>query len=70
MASKMAPFQKTVQTMMPYPSTNANVVHIKYQEPGVIYDQPDFTYEYITYRGNAQVRVRRGVVMEANNGSL
>lgn len=70
MASKMAPFQATVQTMLPYPSTAANVVHIEYNNAGVIYDQPEFTYQYITYRGNVQVRARRGVVMEANNGSL
>lgn len=70
MASKMAPFQATVQTMLPYPSTASNVVHFEYNSPGVIYNQPEFTYQYITYRGNVQVRTRRGVVMEANNGSL
>lgn len=70
MASKMAPFQATVQTMLPYPSIASKVVHIEYNNAGVIYNNPDFTYQYTTYRGNVQVRTRRGVVMEANNGSL
>lgn len=60
----------TAQSMLPYPSTASNLVRITYDNPGVQYEQPYFTYEYITYRGNAELRTRRGVVMESNNGSL
>lgn len=66
MAATMAPFEVAIQKMQPYPSTNANVVHFEYNSPGVIYDNPDFTYQYTTYRGNAQLRTRRGAVMENN----
>lgn len=70
MASKMAPFQPAVQVMKSYPSIASNVVHFSYNNSGVIYNNALFTYQYTTYRGNAQVRVRRGASMEANNGSL
>ena len=64
MAATMAPFQVGVQKMLPYPSIASNVVHFTYNNPNVIYNNPEFTYQYTTYRGNATVRVRRGVVME------
>lgn len=51
--------------MLPYPSIASNVQHIAYQEPGVIYNNSEFTYQYITYRGNALPRNRRGAVMES-----
>lgn len=56
--------------MLPYPSIASNLVRTTYNQAGVQYEQPYFTYEYTTYRGNAELRVRRGVVMESNNGSL
>lgn len=56
--------------MQPYASNAANVVHFAYEAPNVFYNNPLFTFNYTTYRGNLSVRVRQGVVMESNNGSL
>lgn len=60
----MQPRQIAQARMLPYPSTASNVVHFTYEEPGVIYNNPQFTYEYVSYRGNAQVRTRRGAEMK------
>lgn len=65
MAATMASTVIPNSQMNPYPSVASNVQHIAYNEAGVQYNQPNFTYEYITYRGNAELRVRRGVVMES-----
>lgn len=70
MAAKMLPFQTPFQKMQPRLSNAANVVHFAYQAPNVFYNNPLFTFNYTTYRGNLSVLVRRGVVMESNNGSL
>lgn len=60
----MTPRQVSSAEMMPYPSTASNVVHFQYEEPGVVYNQARFTYEYTSYRGNSQVRTRRGAEMK------
>lgn len=64
MAATMASTVIPSSQMNPYPSVASNVQHIAYNETGIIYNQPNFTYEFITYRGNALPRFRRGVVME------
>lgn len=64
MAATMASTVIPSSQMNPYPSVASNVQHIAYNEAGIIYNQPNFTYEFITYRGNALPRFRRGVVME------
>ena len=65
MAATMASTVIPNSEMNPYPSIASNVQHIAYNEVGVIYNQPNFTYEFTTYRGNALPRFRRGVVMES-----
>lgn len=50
--------------MLPYPSIASNVQHFAYNESGVIYNNPEFTYQFTAYRGNALPRTRRGAVME------
>lgn len=50
--------------MLPYASTVSNIVHFTYEQSGVIYNQPNFTYEYTSYRGNAEIRTRRGAEMK------
>lgn len=70
MAAKMLPFKSPFQQMKPYASNAANVVRFAYEAPNVFYNNPLFTFNYTTYRGNLSVLVRRGVVMESNNGSL
>lgn len=66
----MLPFQTPFQRMQPRVSNAANVVRFAYEAPNVFYDNPLFTFNYTTYRGNLSVLFRRGVVMESNNGSL
>lgn len=70
MAATMLPFQTPFQRMQPRVSNAANVVRFAYEAPNVFYDNPLFTFNYTTYRGNLSVLFRRGVVMESNNGSL
>lgn len=65
MAATMQSRVLTPTKMLPYPSTASNIQHFAYNEPGVIYNNKDFTYQYIAYRGNALPRNRRGVVMES-----
>lgn len=65
MAATMSSTTVANSVMNPYPSIASNVQHIEYNNAGVIYNQPNFTYEFTTYRGNALPRFRRGVVMES-----
>jgi hypothetical protein len=70
MAAKMLPFETPFQKMHFRVSNAANVVRFAYEAPNVFYNNPLFTFNYTTYRGNLSNRVRQGVVMESNNGSL
>lgn len=65
MAATMATTVVPSSAMNPYPSVASNVQGIEYNQSDVIYNQPNFTYEFTTYRGNALPRFRRGVVMES-----
>lgn len=65
MAATMASTIVPNSAMNPYPSVASNIQHIEYNQSGIIYNEPTFTYEFTTYRGNALPRFRRGVVMES-----
>lgn len=65
MAASMQGRNPAKTIMLPYPSIASNVQRFAYNESGVIYNNPQFTYQYTAYRGNALPRTRRGAVMES-----
>lgn len=63
-ASTMIPYLVGGATMNWRESAFAEIHHFTYNEIGIIYNQPHFTYNYSEYRGMMEEQVVVGPTME------